>query len=264
MSNICIVDIDGVVANSDTRFARATTDGRVNWKVAFDPALVTLDTLILGAVESIKTLEERHYSVLFLTSRPEHMRAATEAWLAQHGLQTYELLMKPASAQYVKTVVWKAETITQIVKQTGAEMILLVDDEEANRVAVQKAVEELGFKAVCLPSLEESSRYHEELVKGMLSWVDDGIEEDKQYDEALYSALDTSNDGAAYVTQGSHSIHVSKLLEDGGRFGLIVKNDEVVILEDNLGSINAVREAIYHVVPDLAFTLEWKSAQYPY
>ena len=113
--DIAIVDIDGVIAKSDERFSRATdSSGRVNWKIAFDPTLVALDTLLPGAKEAVKHLEQQGHTVRFLTSRPESMRAATEIWLAQYGLQAYKLLMKPGSAQFIKTIIWKANTVQQI------------------------------------------------------------------------------------------------------------------------------------------------------
>jgi hypothetical protein len=264
MSSLAIVDLDGVVANSDARFVRATNEqGRVNWKVAFDPELVTLDTLIPGADKAIKMLEERRYNVSFLTSRPEHMRATTESWLAQHGLDSYDLVMKPASAQFTKTVVWKAETVTQIVKQTGTDMILFIDDEEANCKAVENAIKALEIQFVCLPNLEASDRYHAELVKGMLSWIDDGIEEIRLQDEKLEVALEASNDGGATAHQESYYIHVERL--EGHRIGVIVQENAVVLLEDNLGSINEAHAAIHRVAPDLEYSLlEWVPSQYPY
>ncbi len=120
MSNkLAIIDADGVLANSDARFAQATVNGKVDWKRAFDPAAVSLDTLIEGVGECLDKLVERGHAVVILTSRPESMRAATVQWLAEHGITHHNerLEMKPASAQFVKTVRWKAERVVALAQE---------------------------------------------------------------------------------------------------------------------------------------------------
>jgi phosphoglycolate phosphatase-like HAD superfamily hydrolase len=148
---IIFIDLDGVVANSDARFERALVGTRVDWKIAFDPDLVPLDTLIDGADLVIKHLEALKYTVYFLTSRPEAMRAATEVWLAQYGLQSYKLIMKPVRAQFTKTTIWKADIVREIANLPDTKVIFFVDDEEANCRAVEDAVNGV----VCVKNLED-------------------------------------------------------------------------------------------------------------
>ncbi len=135
MTKLCVVDLDGVVANVDARFAEAeeakaeyldstarndlssgfkhdwnvvkreATD--LYWRTVFNPDLVSLDTLIDGANEAIVRIEE-DYQVVYLTSRPETMRAATFEWLLNSRLSGPKLVMKPSAFQYTKTVIWKA------------------------------------------------------------------------------------------------------------------------------------------------------------
>jgi hypothetical protein len=91
-TRLAIVDLDGVVADNDARFARARAngDGRkgaegpVDWSIAFDPDLVSLDGLIMGADQAVKSLEQR-CTIIYLTSRPESIREATQTWLALMG-----------------------------------------------------------------------------------------------------------------------------------------------------------------------------------
>lgn len=135
--NLAIVDLDGIVANSDARFARATTNGKIDWRIAFNPDLVALDTLIDGCPDCLNKLEGNGYTVIFLTSRPEPMRAATEQWLTLHGLLgNRRLIMKPLSKQYTKTKVWKAEKVQELIEETQAENVIFIDDEVANIEAV--------------------------------------------------------------------------------------------------------------------------------
>lgn len=130
---LAVVDLDGIVSNSDARFARATTNGKIDWRIAFNPDLVTLDTLIDGCPGCLKRLEADGYTVIFLTSRPEPMRVATEQWLSLHGLlDGRRLIMKPLSKQYTKTKVWKAEVVQELIEEMEPESVIFIDDERAN------------------------------------------------------------------------------------------------------------------------------------
>lgn len=138
MTNLVIVDLDGIVACSDARFERATTNGKINWRVAFNPDLVELDTLIEGCPALLNNLD-CHGDVIFLTSRPEPMRNATELWLSRHGILggylspfNRRLIMKPLSKQYTKTKVWKAEVVQQLIEEIKPKSVIFVDDEQAN------------------------------------------------------------------------------------------------------------------------------------
>jgi ribonucleotide monophosphatase NagD (HAD superfamily) len=134
---LAIIDLDGVIANSDARFAKAAKpDGGVNWRVAFDPALVSLDQLIDGAVAALNRLEEQGFTIIILTSRPESMKEATAAWLAQHDLHRFTLQCKPASEQFTKTVRWKAKEVRKLIEAYKPEVIVFVDDEAGNRESV--------------------------------------------------------------------------------------------------------------------------------
>ncbi|GAC1468033.1 MAG: hypothetical protein PVS3B3_30770 [Ktedonobacteraceae bacterium] len=139
MSKIAIVDLDGVVANSDARFAQATTDGKVNWNMALNGEYVHLDTLIEGAPEALIELEKQGFVVVFLTSRPDHMRAATLDWLKSHDIVLRRLEMKPASEQYTKTKVWKARRVDELAREYQAERVLVVEDEPVNVIEIRQA-----------------------------------------------------------------------------------------------------------------------------
>ncbi len=151
MSKIAFVDLDGVIANNDARFAQATKDGKINWKMALNGDHVHMDTLIPGVEARLEALEKQGYTVIYLTSRPEPMREATEAWLKLHNIHNDRRMeMKPLSAQFVKTITWKAERLKEIADEAEAERIIFIDDEPANIEAARQLVPHL----TCYSSLE--------------------------------------------------------------------------------------------------------------
>ncbi len=164
---LAVIDLDGVIADPAERFKRAeeakqvflqeaearfetvlhegTTNKQASdlyWRTVFTPELVNLDTLMPDVNHNLVWLYQQQYKVIFLTSRPEHMRGATEEWLSGHVVSTPGvediLVMKPPAAQYVKTVMWKALTIQMLIALYGAEEALIVDDELANLQELQK------------------------------------------------------------------------------------------------------------------------------
>ena len=61
------------------------------------------------------------------------MRVATEQWLTLHGLlDGRRLIMKPLSKQFVKTKVWKAEVVQELIEEMEPESVIFIDDEQAN------------------------------------------------------------------------------------------------------------------------------------
>lgn len=158
MNRLACIDLDGVVSDSTARFAKAEEAKQqyietmsndlyqasmrdatsLFWQTAFSPDLVPLDVLIDGTWGYIKQIEQNGYEVVFLTSRPETMQEATVTWLNLYDLDTYTLVMKPASKQFTKTTVWKSDEIQRLAKERNAEIVLVVDDEHVNLAEISK------------------------------------------------------------------------------------------------------------------------------
>jgi len=144
MSNkVAVIDIDGVIANSDARFALAKIGSHIDWSIAFDPQHVALDTLIVGVAEALVRLETSGYQIVYLTSRPESMRDATLAWLDQYELinEHRPTIFKPARKQFTKTKIWKAEEVRALVERYNASELLFVDDEPVNAAEVMNSLD---------------------------------------------------------------------------------------------------------------------------
>ncbi len=140
IDRIAFIDLDGVIANNEVRFAHATSNGKIDWQVAFDPELVTLDTLIDGVHVQLEYLALQGYTIIYLTSRPESMRDATQAWLEKHGLATRMLVMKSAAFQFTKTVIWKAGMVNTLANAFQVKDVLVVDDEQTNIDEIRKHI----------------------------------------------------------------------------------------------------------------------------
>lgn len=183
---MCIIDLDGVVSDSSARsqeaekakqafleeqklhprivenFSVGKEATNLYWQTAFNPELVALDTLIDGAKEALETLRyERAYELLFVTSRPESMREATEQWLFDHDIVFYTfisyhsqiaLIMKESAFQFVKTVTWKTGIIQTLASLYGATDLLVIDDEDANIDEILKHMSDVK----CFKSLAEA------------------------------------------------------------------------------------------------------------
>lgn len=171
---LVLVDLDGIVADSSERFnraearrefyrqhlgdclsealARPTNHAFVQksvddlletlyWQTAFEPALVAHDTIIDGARDALDALEIEGYTVFFLTSRPEHLRAVTSQWLVAHAVRRLwrgQLVMKPEAAQFQKTVIWKAITVHTLASFYGVSDLWVIDDEQKNLDEIAK------------------------------------------------------------------------------------------------------------------------------
>jgi hypothetical protein len=88
---LAVFDIDGVVA--DVRHRLHHLDRPKSWSSFFAEAAE--DPLLDPGARLVADLSGQH-EVVWLTGRPEWLRAITETWLVEHGLPEGELHMRPA------------------------------------------------------------------------------------------------------------------------------------------------------------------------
>lgn len=154
MTKLAIIDLDGVIVDASKRFEQAEAarafGNDAYWRMALDPNLIPLDTLIPGADVALADLEKDGYTVVYLTSRPENMRQNTRAWMAAHDLVGPPLVMKPHAAQYIKTIVWKNVMVQHLVAWYEPSEVLYVDDEQQHCDAINGLAVELTCKTSLL------------------------------------------------------------------------------------------------------------------
>jgi len=88
---LAIVDIDGVVADVRHRLHHLESSPK-DWNAFFGAA--HRDPLHEEGAALVRRLDRDH-EVVFLTGRPETLRADTLDWLERHGLGGHRLLMRP-------------------------------------------------------------------------------------------------------------------------------------------------------------------------
>jgi len=131
---IVVLDIDGVLADVRHRLHHVAT-GRKNW-AAFFAASAGDDVLQEGA-EFARRAASTH-DVVYLTGRPERLRAATQLWLDQHELPTGRLVMR-GEHDHRPSAVLKVLELRRLRREST--VALLVDD----NLAVIEAARAAGF-----------------------------------------------------------------------------------------------------------------------
>lgn len=129
---VAFVDLDGVLADVRHRLHHLT-GRRKDWDAFFDAA--PQDPLHPEGKAVVEQLRPDH-EVVYLTGRPERCRADTERWLAQHGLDGHDLVMRSGRDRRPAAVV-KVETIAR--RYPDRRVAVVVDDDERVAAAMRAA-----------------------------------------------------------------------------------------------------------------------------
>ncbi|MDP1795361.1 MAG: hypothetical protein Q8K63_14580 [Acidimicrobiales bacterium] len=128
---IALVDIDGVVADVRHRVhfveQRPKDWGRFFAEAKHDPPQAE-------GIAVVQRLLEDH-EIVYLTGRPEHLRADTEEWLAAHGLGGHRLLMRRSDDRR-PSARFKVQAAANLAKRRH---IGIVVDDDTSVIAAMKA-----------------------------------------------------------------------------------------------------------------------------
>jgi hypothetical protein len=119
---VVVLDIDGVLADVRHRLHYLSTRPK-NWE-GFFAAAKNDEVLDIGA-DFAKQAAATH-EIVYLTGRPERLRAATQAWLDLQLLPTGRLLMRSEGDRRPSAVV-KLHELRKLRRESAVE--LLVDDD---------------------------------------------------------------------------------------------------------------------------------------
>ncbi|HYO39352.1 MAG TPA: hypothetical protein VER39_06825 [Nocardioidaceae bacterium] len=147
---VAVIDIDGVVADVRHRL-RHVTERPKNWAAFFAGAAD--DQLLAEGAETVRRLAEV-YQVVYLSGRPEGLRAVTERWFAHHDLPAGRLLLRPRG-DFRPARFFKVEQLRQLAETTT--VVVLVDDDPR----VLEAAREAGFDVLPATWMGEHSALRE-------------------------------------------------------------------------------------------------------
>jgi hypothetical protein len=129
---LAIIDLDGVVA--DVRHRLHHLEGRrKNWPAFF--AAARHDDVHPEGVAVVQTLARDH-EIVYLTGRPEHLRADTVRWLGAHGLDDARVFMRAEGDRRPAAVV-KVELLAELA--AGRSIGVVVDDDPLVLEAMRRA-----------------------------------------------------------------------------------------------------------------------------
>jgi hypothetical protein len=130
---LAAVDIDGVVADVRHRLHHLERRPK-DWRAFF--AAAPADPPHQEGLAVVARLLEEHHEVVFLTGRPERLRAATRSWLQRHGLGGHRLVMRPPHDRRPAAVV-KVELLEEV--RAGRPVAVVVDDDRRVLAAMTQA-----------------------------------------------------------------------------------------------------------------------------
>jgi phosphoglycolate phosphatase-like HAD superfamily hydrolase len=133
--SLAVFDIDGVIA--DVRHRLHHLERRRSWTDFFEAAHA--DPLLPEGAALVADLGRQH-EIVWLTGRPEWLRATTEDWLAQHGLPDGEVHLRPYG-DYRPAPRYKLDVLRKLAPRDVAAVI--DDDDEVIRAALAA-----GFPAI--------------------------------------------------------------------------------------------------------------------
>ena len=147
---IAVVDIDGVLA--DVRHRLKHLDKRPkDWGSFFREA--AKDPPLAEGLDAAKRLADV-YEVVYLSGRPEHLRADTERWFRRHDLPAGELHLRPRT-DFRPAREFKVAMLRRF--QERAPIAVLVDDDQS----VLEAAREAGFDVLPATWMGSAPELHE-------------------------------------------------------------------------------------------------------
>jgi len=122
--DLAVFDVDGVLADVEHR-RHHVSGRRRDWAGFF--AAAGDDPLLAPGAALVQQARADGLLVVYLSGRPEHLRAVTTSWLARHDLPDGELVLRPERDRS-PAVAFKLARLREVA--TAFTIDLLVDDDE--------------------------------------------------------------------------------------------------------------------------------------
>ena len=131
-----IFDLDNTIAKIDKRLAKATVNGKLDYKLLHQEYLITQDAPMYNTIDLMDSLATFNVGIFILTSRFESTKGATEEWLNYYKVPYDKLVMKSYKDTYIKSNTWKEKQLLKFIEEsniTSEHIILAADDHKPNQ-----------------------------------------------------------------------------------------------------------------------------------
>ena len=93
-----IFDLDGTLADIEKRRTKARKpNGKIDWKIFFDPENIKLDEPNLPVIKMAQVLAETGHKIAIFSGRSKGTSRTTRLWLSKHKVPFSILKMRPTS-----------------------------------------------------------------------------------------------------------------------------------------------------------------------
>jgi FMN phosphatase YigB (HAD superfamily) len=124
-----IFDLDGTLALIDKRRAKAAkADGKINWKVFFDPANIQLDEPNWPVISAFQSMKAAGHRVGILSGRDAISIHETCKWLYANGINFDFLKMRP-KGDHTPDDILKKQWLDEL-KADGHQILCVFDDRD--------------------------------------------------------------------------------------------------------------------------------------
>jgi|TARA_R100001530_G_scaffold38802_3_gene30032 hydroxymethylpyrimidine pyrophosphatase-like HAD family hydrolase len=127
-AKVVIFDLDGTLALIDKRRDLATTSGRLNWDVFFDPSNIKLDVPNKPIIKIAQLFAEDGFLIVIFSGRSIKTEHTTRSWLTHNKVPFHKLVMRDDKRHFMPDNELKKQFLDEHVNIE--DVFLVVDDRQ--------------------------------------------------------------------------------------------------------------------------------------
>ena len=127
-AKVVIFDLDGTLALIDKRRDLATTSGRLNWDVFFDPSNIKLDVPNKPIIKIAQLFAEDGFLIVIFSGRSIKTEHTTRSWLTRNRVPFHKLVMRDDKRHFMPDNELKKQFLDEHVNVE--DVFLVVDDRQ--------------------------------------------------------------------------------------------------------------------------------------
>ena len=127
-TKVVVFDLDGTLALIDKRRDLATTSGRLNWDVFFDPSNIKLDVPNKPIIKIAQLFAEDGFLIVIFSGRSIKTEHTTRSWLTRNRVPFHKLVMRDDKRHFMPDNELKKQFLDEHVNVE--DVFLVVDDRQ--------------------------------------------------------------------------------------------------------------------------------------